>query len=151
MKIILSILVFCSFNGMAQTKLKSCIGCGGSSTTTDTYYARSTTAQITVIDCKQTNNVNYLTGFTFQAININSNQNNEITVKVFPNPTIDYLTIEGNIEGCIIKINDLSGKEIQNISGENKNVISTTLWTSGIYFLQIQDNDRIKTFKIIKI
>ena len=97
---------------MAQTKLKSCIGCGGSSTTTDTYYARSTTAQITVIDCKQTNNVNYLTGFTFQAININSNQNNEITVKVFPNPTIDYLTIEGNIEGCIIKINDLRYEKI---------------------------------------
>ena len=151
MKIFLSILIFCTFNSSAQTKLKSCIGCGGSSVTTDSYYARSTIAQITVIDCKQTNTVNYLTGFTFQAIDINNNLNNELIVKVFPNPAIDYLTIEGDIEGSIIKIIDFSGKEIQSISGENKNTISTTLWNSGIYFLQILDNDRIKTFKIIKI
>lgn len=151
MRITFLLLIVCSFGTKAQTRLKSCIGCGGSSTTTENYYARSTTAQITVIDCKQTNSVNYLTGFTFQAININSNQNNEITVKIFPNPTIEYLNIEGNIEGSIIKIVDLSGKEIQVIKGENKNFVSTSLWNSGIYFLQIQDNDRIKTFKIIKI
>ena len=151
MRITFLLLIACSFGSMAQTRLKSCIGCGGSSTTTENYYARSSTAQITVVDCHQSYSVNYLTGFTFQAININSTQNNEIAVKIFPNPAIEYLNIEGNIEGTTIKIIDLSGKEIQEIKGENKNFISTSLWNSGIYFLQIQDNNRIKTFKIIKI
>lgn len=151
MRITFLLLILCSFGSKAQTRLKSCIGVGGSSTATDNYYARSSTAQITVIDCKQSNAVNYLTGFTFQAINIDNNQNNEIIVKIFPNPSIEYVNLEGNIEGCTIKILDLSGKEIQVIQGESKNFISTSLWTSGIYFLQIQDNNRIKTFKIIKI
>jgi len=151
MRITLLLLIVCSLGSKAQTRLKSCIGCGGTSTTSENYYTRSTTAQITVVDCNQTNSVNYLTGFTFQAININGNQANEITVKIFPNPTIEYLNIEGNIEGSIIKILDMSGKEIQVIKGENQNIVSTALWTSGIYFLQIQDETRIKTFKVIKI
>jgi hypothetical protein len=136
---------------MGQTRLKSCIGCGGASQSTHTYYARYTTAQITVIDCNQSNTVNYLTGFTFQAINMRSAQSNEITVKVFPNPTVDYLNIELSATGCNIRIIDLSGKEIQNFSGGVKNLIATTYWKSGIYFLQIQVDHHIRTFKIIKI
>jgi hypothetical protein len=145
------LLIVCSFGSMAQTRLKSCIGCGGSSTNTENYYARSTIAQVTVIDCKEANHVNYLTGFSFQAVNRTGIQTDEITVTIFPNPAIEYLNIEGNIEGSIIKIVDLSGKEIQAIKGECKNFISTSAWNSGIYFLQIQDNNRVKTFKIIKI
>ena len=79
--------------------------------------------------------------------------NTSQSVKVYPNPTHQWLTIESNnlIKNYIIY--DLNGRRLSmgNLNGGKANDIDMQNFPSGIYLLQIKtENNSVKNFKIIK-
>jgi hypothetical protein len=69
----------------------------------------------------------------------NDNFENKINdVKVYPNPTSDYFTIEVNREMKLLLINNL-GQEIISKSISEKEDIDVSNLNSGIYFIKLQD------------
>lgn len=76
-------------------------------------------------------------------------------LKVYPNPTNDYVFVEGNLVELIdaeIEVYDISGKVV--ISGSIQNsfqsLIDFSNVNSGIYMMRINKNGAQKTFKIVK-
>lgn len=71
-------------------------------------------------------------------------------LKVYPNPTSDYLYITSDLEIKDIQISDLNGRIITNLDFQDNKIDLTSLQT-GIYFAKISDlNGKITTEKIIK-
>ncbi|RYH74525.1 T9SS type A sorting domain-containing protein [Flavobacteriaceae bacterium 144Ye] len=69
------------------------------------------------------------------------------SIKVFPNPTVDVLNIDGNFTGQW-ELWDMHGKKIK--TGHSKEIQVQSL-TTGLYFLNISVNDgETFNFKIIK-
>lgn len=84
-------------------------------------------------------------------------ENNQISlnIKAYPNPTIDYLTLNvGNIDlsGLYFQLYNGNGKLIENrkMSSVSETILMENL-SSAIYFLKVvNNNNEVKTFKIIK-
>lgn len=79
----------------------------------------------------------------------------EINISVYPNPTIDYLSIEANSDQqkeFQINLYDLSGKLIlQKDFFTEKETINMQEFKPAIYILKISiNNTDIKTYKVIK-
>jgi photosystem II stability/assembly factor-like uncharacterized protein len=76
-----------------------------------------------------------------------------ISVKFFPNPVLDYLTIETELinPGVELSVYDISGLKLitQQIT-TSKMLIDLSLLKSGVYFVKITRNETVETFKIIK-
>jgi len=73
----------------------------------------------------------------------------EFPVKIYPNPTVDLITIES--KGRIFaRLLDLNGKTIQSKSGNNLKLNMEDL-PSGIYLLKLQEENRSVTHRIIKM
>ncbi len=71
--------------------------------------------------------------------------------KIYPNPTFDFLTIEGPTEMSEIKIQNIYGVSIIRTKGEVKNIDMSPL-PSGIYFITINNkNGKVFTDRIIKL
>lgn len=69
---------------------------------------------------------------------------------IYPNPFADYLTLK-NAEGTLqISIIDALGNVILKKKDYNEDVINTSDYKSGLYFLVISKNDQKKVFKLIK-
>jgi hypothetical protein len=72
------------------------------------------------------------------------------SASIYPNPTIDFLTIEsaGNSTITVINIAGLIiyQKEMQ----EEKTTLNTSSWVNGIYFITIQNGSSRTTKKVIK-
>lgn len=77
---------------------------------------------------------------------------NEIQVNVFPNPANDVLNIElDSKELSTIKIVDVSGKELLNISTSKlNNKVSVENLESGLYFVEVNSLNTTYTTKFIK-
>ncbi len=71
--------------------------------------------------------------------------------RIFPNPTNDFVKIEGNlIEKEIIVYNYLSQVVYKFFPNENSIRIDLESYSNGIYFLKIKDSKSIKVMKIVK-
>jgi len=46
---------------------------------------------------------------------------------------------------------DINGKLIETISLNNRSVISLEAYTTGIYFVRIVGENKVKTFKVVRI
>jgi hypothetical protein len=58
------------------------------------------------------------------------------SVKVFPNPANDFLTIEANAQN--IEITDVLGKKYLNLSNvRNSARVNTSSWPSGLYIINL--------------
>jgi len=82
---------------------------------------------------------------------------NSISLKfeVYPNPTIDILTlkIDDELQGnCIATLYDIDGKKLETIKIESSETdVKMNNLAPAIYFLKVSKNEsEIKTFKIIK-
>ncbi len=92
--------------------------------------------------------------YTVYLVGINEEPNN-ISIKVFPNPTADYLTLKienfsTNVKNYILY--DAQGKQIlvEKIKGASTN-IDLSQYKKGTYFIKVKNqSNEIKTFKIIK-
>lgn len=81
--------------------------------------------------------------------------NPNLTVGVYPNPTTNYVTVQLDFSkfsrNSNYELYDLNGKSIKTgtISG-NETQINMDNLPATVYFLNINDKTKIKTFKIIK-
>ncbi len=97
------------------------------------------------------------TGEIFRIVdtNLSVDENNLKTIKIFPNPATNYLTIdalETTTTLSEIIIYDVQGKRIKTISNiDNQKInVSVSNINSGLYFMEIRDtNKNITTKKLI--
>jgi hypothetical protein len=75
------------------------------------------------------------------------------SIKMFPNPVVNVLHIEGIEPGTNFKIVDLKGTELyQSKATTSSQTVSTEKLSPGIYFLQIKKNDgRQETMRVVKM
>ena len=69
-------------------------------------------------------------------------------LQVYPNPASDYLQVSGTDSGSEYKLINQQGQEVLSgtISGEER--IYTTEFSTGIYFLEIKNNQAVSRKKI---
>jgi bilirubin oxidase len=72
-------------------------------------------------------------------------------VRVYPNPSSDYVTIEMSETGSITHISllDINGKKIKTFTNNQKQLNISQLH-SGLYFLKIETNNSVLVKKLIK-
>jgi len=86
---------------------------------------------------------------------INKARGIKLSVKAYPNPTIDNIVLEiNNIDfaSLDVQLYDMNGKLLQSQTVKSKRTqIPMENLVSGIYFLKVrQKHGEIKTFKIVK-
>jgi len=68
-------------------------------------------------------------------------------VKIYPNPSSDFIQISGLIKAVEYKLYDMTGKKISNgITSNNKNIDIQNL-TEGLYFLKFENEPIMKFIK----
>ncbi len=72
-------------------------------------------------------------------------------VNVYPNPTVDYVTIDGisDIPNKSLSLLDLAGNTVRNINSSNSQIDVSDL-TTGTYFIMIKSETGIQYAKFIK-
>lgn len=85
-------------------------------------------------------------------LSINDPAFNDVTLRVFPNPTANFVTLKsGKHTDLSYQLFDLHGKLLKNKKNTSGEKIALEKFKSGTYLLKIiQNNKEIKTFKIIK-
>jgi len=79
-------------------------------------------------------------------------ENPENFLKIFPNPSNDFINLESNSIIQSISVSDLYGKELINLASNNYfNIIDIASFASGTYVLKIKTNDKIVIRKLTKI
>lgn len=83
------------------------------------------------------------------AVGMSENENN-LSLDIFPNPAQDYLYINGSITSGIAQISDISGRIVltNTVTAPEKLFIENL--DNGIYFIQVTDKDKNYTGKFIK-
>ncbi len=84
--------------------------------------------------------------------NFTSSTNSIVTeksIKVFPNPVQDYLTIDIE-KAAFVQIYNLQGQLINRFEIEETKQINTQNWKKGIYLVQVKIDEATETFKIVK-
>jgi len=93
---------------------------------------------------------------TSSAYNISSvgvsGLNNLSDLQVYPNPTCDFLTIEGGRQGMSLVITNLLGQQVAELTLQSSpQLVSLSHLPAGIYMLIVSDNEgRKKTVRILK-
>jgi hypothetical protein len=94
--------------------------------------------------------------FVFEVIYENSaniGEFNKSEIKIFPNPTNDFVTIQvpNNFENNQVEILDLTGKILFSKTLSESSVLDLSLFSSGTYFIRIiQDQQVLGINRIIK-
>ena len=73
---------------------------------------------------------------------------NQLDISIYPNPTSDIVYVEGNYTQLKVVIYNVLGKEILNKSITNS--IDISHLDNGVYILQLSDGVKLSTRKIIK-
>ena len=77
---------------------------------------------------------------------------NNIDIKIYPNPTNDFVFINNCKTEYYIDIFDVTGKKVlSKITNKEQNMIDLKNLQNGIYFMKISSNEFQKTLKIIKL
>jgi|APGre2960657505_1045072.scaffolds.fasta_scaffold13009_2 hypothetical protein len=73
------------------------------------------------------------------------------SIKIFPNPVLDFLTVENGTSGATISVENLIGENIlfQKISSD-KTQINLEFLIEGIYVLRYRENKHEMVFKLVK-
>lgn len=123
-----------------------------------TYTGENITVNITSAELDGTDKENYilsLTGAPYTTANILSAtgiQDESLSnLKVYPNPFVDNISIEGNLNITKIVLTNLTGQRLLEKDFPIENNIKTQNLRSGIYLITIEiDGSKTQTFKIIK-
>jgi serine protease AprX len=86
----------------------------------------------------------------------NKDVNNELNVKVYPNPFVNtvYFEVLNNEKEFSLEVFDITGKIVfnqKNITEKNSLITVELNQQSGMYFYKLTSNDFIKTGKLIKL
>jgi alpha-D-ribose 1-methylphosphonate 5-phosphate C-P lyase len=71
-------------------------------------------------------------------------------VQVYPNPTVDRLTISADMKIIEFKLYDAHGRQLLQSRNEQQNTISMKNFDNGLYFLHLKTSYRTYIKKIIK-
>ena len=69
------------------------------------------------------------------------------TIKLFPNPSIDYIQISGLTKTEVYTIYNIIGAEVDNGNVINNEQINIEKLTNGVYFLKLKNSSSIKFIK----
>lgn len=78
--------------------------------------------------------------------------NNALQLNVYPNPTHQYLYVEGlqnDVKNASLQIVDVQGKQVNNVK-LNSNRVDVSQLSNGIYFATITINNQSQTLKFVK-
>ena len=76
---------------------------------------------------------------------------NKTTIQVYPNPVVDFLSINTKERIKVVTITDITGKLISNVKFNSKeNKVDFSDLASGVYIVKIETEKGIKSFKVIK-
>jgi len=73
---------------------------------------------------------------------------NQLNVSIYPNPTSDIVNIEGNYSQLKVVVYDILGKQV--IKESITNSIDISQLEKGVYILQLSDGAKLTTQRIIK-
>ena len=105
-------------------------------------------------DCAYIDYISFPCGKVNHPIGINEYTQNESSLRVWPNPSTDYIhvTLDSESQDHTFRIYDLNGRLLQGgrLTG-NDTQISVNHYASGTYILQVEDSQHhIQTKKIVK-
>lgn len=86
---------------------------------------------------------------TFKAENLQTNENQNFNLKLYPNPTSDFLNIKSDLKISKIEIYDMGGKLFQT-SKMNNEKVSVSKLPKGNYLINIQTENGVVNSKFIK-
>ena len=101
------VLLFIALPSNAQVRMKSCIGCGGSSMLQSQTYIHQATGQV-FQPVKKIED--YRAGFVF--VSAAKLERFKPKYDVYPNPTTSLVHIKGEVEDCKIQLLDMAGRAI---------------------------------------
>jgi hypothetical protein len=115
----------------------------------DGFYINSTTT-IKAIGVKSGYDNSDVVSASFKNLSQRANENlsNAISVKVYPNPATDYVTVESPANSTLLLYNSVGMLVYQGIDGNKK--VSVASLPSGVYTLQVVSDKGVATQKIIK-
>lgn len=91
---------------------------------------------------------NYITEVAEDTFSVDDFDRSDI--KLYPNPVRDVLTIKTNVVIQNISVYDIEGREVLQAVQNDMNQIDMSVLDTGIYFLKLVSNSKIKTLKVIK-
>ena len=91
--------------------------------------------------------------FTGSVIGINEQSVNQEDVLIYPNPTVESLTVElkNNVAIAEIAVCDIMGKQVFRTSFLKSVTVNTMAWARGTYFIKISRNNKSSINKKIII
>lgn len=103
-------------------------------------------------------NTKNISAITEELVNVNwttgINPFNNLTVKLYPNPVKEILSLEFNesLNNTNVIVRDVLNREViaQTIESGNKLSINVSALTQGVYFLEFNQNHSKKVFKFLK-
>ena len=105
-------------------------------------------------DCAYIDYISFPCGKVNHPIGINEYAQNENSIRVWPNPSTDYIhvTLDSESQDYTFRIYDLNGRLLQGGRlTDNDTQISVNHYASGTYILQVEDSQhQIQTKKIVK-
>jgi len=76
-------------------------------------------------------------------------ESSEMPISIYPNPAVQNLTVE--IPGSFLyNITDISGNLILTSNGSDKELINVENFAAGIYFIRIENDQKIQTIQFVK-
>jgi hypothetical protein len=108
------------------------------------YFCSSSDARMSLIE---NYNWNIIDG-GLNCSNLNLNEQNQLDISIYPNPTSDIVYINGNYTQLKVGVFDILGKQLMNKS--IKNNIDISQLEKGVYLLQFSDGSKLTTQRIIK-
>ncbi|WP_322971785.1 T9SS type A sorting domain-containing protein [Faecalibacter sp. LW9] len=73
------------------------------------------------------------------------------SIKVYPNPVVDYLVVESFSEAKFISVIDITGRQVLSQNPSSKvNRVNMSSLSAGTYIVTVESNDGVQSFKVIK-
>ncbi|MEM6964203.1 MAG: T9SS type A sorting domain-containing protein [Bacteroidota bacterium] len=87
-----------------------------------------------------------------EAITTSTENFNKASIKIFPNPTVDFFTITDNPFVREIQIFNIIGKQMSTVAFQNGNAINVSNFPNGLYLVRMldKDGDVLKTTRLTK-
>ncbi|HEY4538530.1 MAG TPA: GEVED domain-containing protein [Faecalibacter sp.] len=73
------------------------------------------------------------------------------SIKVYPNPVVDYLVVDSFSEAISISVIDITGRQVLSQNASSKvNRVNMSSLSAGTYIVTVESNDGVQSFKVIK-
>ena len=93
---------------------------------------------------------NSISSFVFNLSSTLRKNSQEIKpITIFPNPTSGVIYISGGDTQILCSVFSMTGKKLFEQKISNGNNLDLSLLNEGLYFIQIQNHDKIQNFKVL--